>query len=133
MAHYSNASGKRNDPRPVKDKGYIRESVRRLYRFLVSRGYDMEISLEKLTTPSSKMFWSIFCFMISILDPGQVVGDSVDHELFISILSDYGYPFTIHKSWLQSVGAPLTWPHILATLSYLRERIEMQDEYDVCF
>jgi len=40
-------------------------------------------------------------------------------------LKSFGYPFTIPKSYLSTIGVQHTWPPVLAALSFLRTCIEV--------
>jgi len=44
----------------------------------------------------------------------------------MSALRSHGYPFTIPKSYLTTIGVQHTWPSLLAALSYLRICVEVQ-------
>lgn len=42
------------------------------------------------------------------------------------ILKSLGYPYTISKTTMYSVGSSHAWPAILAALTWLREKVEVR-------
>ncbi|XP_072460425.1 kinetochore protein NDC80 homolog [Notamacropus eugenii] len=107
------------DPRPLNDKAFIQQYIRQLYEFLAENGYACGISMKSLQSPSVKDFLKIFTFIFAFLSPSYELPDSKFEEEVPRILKDLGYPFTLPKSSMYTVGAPHTWPHVLAGLNWL--------------
>ena len=61
---------------------------------------------------------------MSFLQPKYKVVGKME-EAIPARLKELGYPFNITKSAMFSVGSPLTWPALLAALSWLRELVEV--------
>lgn len=118
------------DPRPINDRSFQNRGIKKLIQFLAERCYDHPLSPRTLTHPTCKDFTDIFQFMVRCLDSkfrfekgkkGKVV-DEVPH-----VFRDLGYPITIKRAWLSSVGSPHTWPHLLAALMWLQEYLEYDE------
>ena len=67
---------------------------------------------------------SVLQFLMSFIWPKYKVGNKIEEKV-PSMLKQLGYPFSITKSAMFSVGSPLTWPALLAALSWMREQIEV--------
>ena len=61
------------------------------------------------------------CFLL----PNYKIGDKKLDEEVPKVLKLIGYPFTIQKSYLSTVGAQHTWPTILAALTWLKNLIQV--------
>ena len=150
------APRKKTDPRPIKDKKFMSESIKQVIRFLTEQGarlrpepcaprathldtpaarpgYEQQISPKILKTPTSKDFRDIFSFLCSCYDPNHKPKENIQEEV-TTMMAQMKYPFTISKSALQSVGSPHTWPHLLAVLQWMIELLEydsgVQDQAD---
>lgn len=63
----------------------------------------------------------VFQFIYSFLDPKcSIARDDVP-----KVFKQMGYPFTITKSSMCSVGSPHTWPTLLAGLDWLIDLIKV--------
>nr|XP_033796277.1 kinetochore protein NDC80 homolog [Geotrypetes seraphini]XP_033796278.1 kinetochore protein NDC80 homolog [Geotrypetes seraphini]XP_033796279.1 kinetochore protein NDC80 homolog [Geotrypetes seraphini]XP_033796280.1 kinetochore protein NDC80 homolog [Geotrypetes seraphini] len=119
---------KMKDPRPLQDKTFIQQCIRQLCEFLVENGYAHNISVKTLQSPSTKDFIKIFAFIYSFLHPSYEIPDSKFEEEIPRIFKELGYPFPISKSSMFTVGAPHTWPHIVAALIWLTGCVKVHDE-----
>jgi SMC interacting uncharacterized protein involved in chromosome segregation len=90
------ATGKRQDPRDVKDKVYIRNCKRRLISFLVENGYNRPITEQTVAAPTSKDFFHMFEFLYKMLNPNFVLSDKPNEQVAI-IFAELKYPFQITK------------------------------------
>lgn len=117
-AYNARMGGMRSDPRPLKDKDFMTQSVRTLIAFLTERGYEQPLSPKLLNSPSSKDFQSIFLFLMRRLDPNFSFLKRFEDEIPV-ILKCLAYPFPLSKSALSAVGSPHTWPPLLGVLSWL--------------
>lgn len=70
-----------DDPRNVRDKGFIRQSLHRLIEFLVENNYDRQISPKQLEAPTTKDFLHILTFLYNKIDPKFVLGPNVAEEV----------------------------------------------------
>lgn len=120
----------RTDPRPLSDKAFQQDCIRRLLSFLVERGYEHPISHKSLARPSGKDFNNIVIFMIRIVDPNFQDGSLRLEDEIVMILKAMGYPFPVSKTALVAAGSPHTWPSLLAALTWLMERIKCMDTID---
>jgi len=69
------------DPRPIRDKSFIANSIRSLINFLVQAGYNQPVSQKTLQAPSAKDFQNIFKFLYSQLDQGFVFVKKFEEEV----------------------------------------------------
>uniref|UniRef100_G3VCQ5 Kinetochore protein NDC80 n=1 Tax=Sarcophilus harrisii TaxID=9305 RepID=G3VCQ5_SARHA len=118
-------SEKIKDPRPLNDKAFIQQCIRQLFEFLIENGYAYSVSMKSLQSPSIKDFLKIFTFIFDFISPSYELPDSKFEEEVPRILKDLGYSFTLPKSSMYTVGAPHTWPHIVAALNWLIECVKM--------
>lgn len=124
------SAGRIKDPRPISDRAFKDRSIRQLIEFLVENSYPFPISPKLLHSPQTKDFVRIFEFLMSFIWPKYKVGNKIEEDV-PTMLKQLGYPFSITKSAMFSVGSPLTWPALLAALSWMREQIEYAVSLDV--
>nr|2VE7_A Chain A, KINETOCHORE PROTEIN HEC1, KINETOCHORE PROTEIN SPC25 [Homo sapiens]2VE7_B Chain B, KINETOCHORE PROTEIN HEC1, KINETOCHORE PROTEIN SPC25 [Homo sapiens]3IZ0_C Chain C, NDC80-SPC25 chimera protein, Chain B from PDB 2VE7 (Ndc80 bonsai) [Homo sapiens]3IZ0_E Chain E, NDC80-SPC25 chimera protein, Chain B from PDB 2VE7 (Ndc80 bonsai) [Homo sapiens] len=113
------------DPRPLNDKAFIQQCIRQLCEFLTENGYAHNVSMKSLQAPSVKDFLKIFTFLYGFLCPSYELPDTKFEEEVPRIFKDLGYPFALSKSSMYTVGAPHTWPHIVAALVWLIDCIKI--------
>ncbi|XP_053427149.1 kinetochore protein NDC80 homolog isoform X2 [Nycticebus coucang] len=119
------SSEKIKDPRPLNDKTFIQQCIRQLCEFLTENGYAHSVSMKSLQAPSVKDFLKIFTFLYGFLCPSYELPDTKFEEEVPRIFKDLGYPFALSKSSMYTVGAPHTWPHIVAALVWLIDCIKI--------
>ncbi|XP_049757582.1 kinetochore protein NDC80 homolog isoform X3 [Elephas maximus indicus] len=85
----------------------------------------VSISMKSLQAPSVKDFLKIFTFLYGFLCPSYELPDTKFEEEVPRIFKDLGYPFALSKSSMYTVGAPHTWPHIVAALVWLIDCIKL--------
>uniref|UniRef100_A0A8C9G6P8 Kinetochore protein NDC80 n=1 Tax=Pavo cristatus TaxID=9049 RepID=A0A8C9G6P8_PAVCR len=107
------------DPRPLHDKAFIQQCIKQLCEFLVENGYPHNVTIKSLQSPSVKDFVKIFTFIYGFLCPSYELPDSKFEEEIPRIFKELGYPFPLSKSSMYTVGAPHTWPQIVAALVWL--------------
>lgn len=115
--------GVKGDPRPVGDKGYQAACARNVLEFLTSHGYEYQVTMRTLSSPTTKDYTNIMIFIVRYLDPSILKGFTKIEEEVPQLYKRLRYPFTISKSNLTAVGSPHTWPAILAALSWVVELI----------
>lgn len=115
--------GVKGDPRPVGDKGYQAACARNVLEFLTSHGYEYQVTIKTLSSPTTKDYTNIMMFIVRYLDPSILKGFTKIEEEIPQLYKRLRYPFTISKSNLTAVGSPHTWPAILAALSWVVELI----------
>ncbi|XP_070798460.1 kinetochore protein NDC80 homolog [Pituophis catenifer annectens] len=129
------------EPRPLHDKTFIQQCIRQLYDFLITYGYSPTVSVKLLQTPSVKDFVKIFSFIYEQFCPScDLLGSKFEEEI-PRIFKELGYPFPLSKSSMYTVGAPHTWPQIVAALvwlidcyklfTYMKEKPQSFDEEQV--
>ncbi|XP_036273628.1 kinetochore protein NDC80 homolog [Pipistrellus kuhlii] len=118
-------SEKIKDPRPLNDKAFIQQCIRLLCEFLTENGYAYNVSMKSLQAPSVKDFLKIFTFLYGFLCPSYELPDTKFEEEVPRIFKGLGYPFALSKSSMYTVGAPHTWPHIVAALIWLIDCIKL--------
>ena len=85
--------------------------------YLTSHNYDHEISPKILSSPTGRDFVNIVSFLGRQLDPSFTI--TKQEEDIPNLFKNFRYPFQISKKGLSSVGAPHTWPAMLAALVWL--------------
>ncbi|XP_054141227.1 kinetochore protein NDC80 homolog [Melozone crissalis] len=113
------------DPRPLHDKAFIQQCIKKLCEFLVENGYAHNVSVKSLQSPSVKDFLKIFTFIYKFLCPSYELPDSKFEEEIPKVFKDLGYPFALSKSSMYTVGAPHTWPQIVAALVWLIDCVKL--------
>ncbi|XP_025742292.1 kinetochore protein NDC80 homolog [Callorhinus ursinus] len=121
------SSEKIKDPRPLNDKAFIQQCIRQLCEFLTENGYAYSVSMKSLQAPSVKDFLKIFTFLYGFLCPSYELPDTKFEEEVPRIFKDLGYPFALSKSSMYTVGAPHTWPHIVAALVWLIDCVKLHN------
>lgn len=119
------ASEKIKDPRPLHDKSFIQQCIRQLCEFLNENGYSQTLTVKSLQGPSTKDFLKIFAFIYSFICPNYEIPDSKFEEEIPRVFKELGYPFALSKSSMYTVGAPHTWPQIVAALVWLIDCIKL--------
>ncbi|NXO38330.1 NDC80 protein, partial [Locustella ochotensis] len=113
------------DPRPLHDKAFIQQCIKKLCEFLVENAYAHNVSMKSLQSPSVKDFLKIFTFIYRFLCPSYELPDSKFEEEISKVFKDLGYPFALSKSSMYTVGAPHTWPQIVAALVWLIDCVKL--------
>ncbi|XP_054020387.1 kinetochore protein NDC80 homolog [Dryobates pubescens] len=116
---------KMKDPRPLHDKAFIQQCIKRLSEFLAENGYGHSISIKSLQSPSVKDFLKIFTFIYGFLCPSYELPGSKFEEEIPRLFKELGYPFALSKSSMYTVGAPHTWPQIVAALVWLIDCVKL--------
>lgn len=113
------------DPRPINEKSFQTQCIRRLYNFLMANAYEYPLSQKTLLRPSAKDFNNICSFMLRLVDRNFQEGSPLKFEEEVALsFKAMGYPYTISKTSLVAAGSPHTWPSLLAALTWLMEHIE---------
>ncbi|KAK7796239.1 hypothetical protein U0070_012866, partial [Myodes glareolus] len=128
---FGKSSEKIKDPRPLKDKAFIQQCIQKLYEVFYKNGYVHSVSIKSLQAPSTKDFLKIFGFLYGFLCPSYELPVKKFEEEIPRIFKDLGYPFALSKSSMYAVGAPHTWPHIVAALVWLIDCIKLFLEYTI--
>ncbi|NXO77702.1 NDC80 protein, partial [Sitta europaea] len=113
------------DPRPLHDKAFIQQCIKKLCEFLVENAYAHNVSMKSLQSPSVKDFLKVFTFIYRFLCPSYELPDSKFEEEIPKVFKDLGYPFPLSKSSMYTVGAPHTWPQIVAALVWLIDCVKL--------
>lgn len=120
-------SAMRTDPRPINEKAYMSACVKKLTQYLLSSGYDQNVSTRSLARPSGTEFSHIITFLLRKIDPtfnhaGSKFEDEVAHAF-----KRLGYPINVSKTALAAVGSPHTWPALLSALTWLIELLKCDE------
>ncbi|NXI04617.1 NDC80 protein, partial [Pachycephala philippinensis] len=113
------------DPRPLHDKAFIQQCIKKLSEFLVENAFAPNVSMKTLQSPSVKDFLKIFIFIYRFLCPSYELPDSKFEEEIPRVFKELGYPFPLSKSSMYTVGAPHTWPQIVAALVWLIDSVKL--------
>jgi kinetochore protein NDC80 len=125
-----------DEPRDVKSVAFRNSAIERIIEFLVTHGYEHQISPKQLgnggSGPSNKDFAQIFVFLYRQLDthykyPKDVKDFKLEDEV-PAIFKMLRYPVAITKSQMSTIGAPHAWPYLLAALDWLVELLTYQQQ-----
>ncbi|CAB9514798.1 Kinetochore protein NDC80 homolog [Seminavis robusta] len=131
----------RTDPRPIHDKGFQQDCIKKLLNYLLQSGYEYPVSQKCLARPSGRDFAQIVTFLLRKIDPSfqQTTGSSVtsnakdsnamklEDEIAMNFKA-LGYPIPVSKTALVAAGSTHTWPTLLAALVWLVELLEVLEE-----
>eukprot|EP00968_Pinguiococcus_pyrenoidosus_P028422 scaffold7840_cov229-Pinguiococcus_pyrenoidosus.AAC.1 len=89
--------------------------------------YGQALSPKILTRPTQRDFQNIVAFLFRQIDPNLPMSAKFEDEV-LSMFRALHYPFNISKTSLHAVGSPHTWPHLLASVSWLIELLEYDEK-----
>ncbi|PRW33702.1 Kinetochore NDC80 [Chlorella sorokiniana] len=119
-AYTTKASGVKQDPRPVSDKGFQQACIRTVITYLAAHSFEYAITPKVLASPTTKDFTNVMMFLFRQFDPVLPKTFKLEEEV-PQLYKRLKYPFQISKSNLTAVGSPHTWPSLLAALTWLVE------------
>ena len=123
----STTTATRRDPRPVTDRAFVADAAVRVTSYLQEAGYTAShLTPRTLAAPTTKDFAAITLFLLRRLDPATPDFTRLDEDV-ASAFRRLRYPFPISKTSLCSVGAPATWPPLLAALAWLADLARYAD------
>ena len=125
------------DPR-TKDKPYLLSAIKKMISYLKRHGYDTSnFNPHKLVSHgvSGRDFNGIMTFLIRRLDPTFNTSSSnntrtdeplmkFEEEVSLAFRT-LGYPLPISKTGIVAVGAPHTWPALIAAIDWLVDMLCM--------
>jgi SMC interacting uncharacterized protein involved in chromosome segregation len=135
VAHSSSVV--RTDPRPIHDKAFQQECIKKLLNFLTKNGYEYPVSQQCLARPSGRDFHQIVTFMLRLIDPHFQAGqfgsgkDSNAMKMEDEISMNFkalGYPIPLSKTALVAAGSTHVWPTLLAALAWLVDALAVFQE-----
>ncbi|XP_014118160.1 PREDICTED: kinetochore protein NDC80 homolog [Pseudopodoces humilis] len=89
------------DPRPLHDKTFIQQCIKKLYEFLLENAYGHNVSMKSLQSPSVKDFLKIFTFIYRFLCPSYELPDSKFEEEIPKVFKDLGVTLRKVKTSLE--------------------------------
>ncbi|KAF9973170.1 kinetochore-associated Ndc80 complex subunit ndc80 [Actinomortierella ambigua] len=118
------------DPRDIRSKEFQRQLIPQLTQFLTQSGYPHPVSTKTFVNPSTREIQDIFRFMYYRLEPRYEFLRGFEDEV-PELLKTMKYPVpeTIAKRSLSAVGAPHSWPNILALLGWMMDVILVFEKY----
>ena len=114
------------DPRPLTDKQYLNGCIRNIITYLSTHGYEYPVSPKTLMTPTSKDFVHMVTFLFRKVHPSLKIVNKMEEEV-PQIFKKLRYPFPISRSALYAVGSPISWPNLLAALTWLVELLNYEE------
>ncbi|KAF9178314.1 autophagy protein [Haplosporangium sp. Z 767] len=119
------------DPRPVKDKGFQRALIHHIVNFLTQSGYSQAITAKNLIQPTNKDFHDLFKYLYLKLEPRYDFQRKLEDEVPV-LMKTMRYPAadTISKTALYTVGAPHSWPYMLAMLAWMVDVIMVIEKHN---
>jgi len=118
------------DTRPLTDKSYQLEEIKKLLDFLRRNKYANTSLTSKHFPLNTKEFVNIFNFLYSFLDPriANKIPSAKFEEEALKTLKSLNYPGNLTKSSFVAMGSMHTWPTVLGSLSYLCDIVQMYSE-----
>merc|ERR1719175_331675 len=118
------------DTRPLTDKSYQLEEIKKLLDFLRQNKYANTSLTSKHFPLNTKEFVNIFNFLYSFLDPRitNKIPSAKFEEEALKTLKSLNYPGNLTKSSFVAMGSMHTWPTVLGSLSYLCDIVQMYSE-----
>ena len=109
------------DTRPLTDKAYQTEQIRKILDFLRANGYHNTSLTSKHFPLNSKEFVAVFNFLYSFLDPriSAKLPTVKFEEEALKVLKSLHYPGNLTKSNFVAMGSLHSWPTVLGSISYL--------------
>lgn len=124
--------GRTKDPRMLTSKEYQKKVFSELSTVLLGLDYPHAISQGWITNPSLKDFLDITEFLTRQIFDTNFVLPRQKYEEYVPKLAKYiGYPYAFQKNWLNPVGAPNTWPHLIGFLDFLIQMAHVSRIYKV--
>lgn len=125
------SSGVKKDPRPLSERSYQNESIKKLIRFLDEKDYPSKtLTVKRLQTPTCKEFLHILNFILGLIDESLPIDGMNIVDEVPSVLKILGYPFNVSRNHLLNVGSPHSWPILLGALSWLVDCCQIPDNTD---
>jgi kinetochore protein NDC80 len=113
------------DPRPLSEKAWKNDAIRKLIGFLTMNGFQNAVSPKTLSAPSIKDFTCIFAFIYKKMDINYKQGTAKPEDEIPAILKSLGYPYPIKKSAIFACGSSHNWPKLLGALTWMVEVVEV--------
>lgn len=116
------------DPRPIGERHYTTQCARNVEEYLEARGYPLDVTrrLANAQGISSREYYEIFKFLANIRDESLKLDGPMDVEI-PAAFKKWKYPFEVKKTKLQNIGAPGSWPELIALLAWLVEFIQADE------
>lgn len=114
------------DPRQFSDKPFQLQCQKEIISYFQDRCPETPISIKNLQTPNTKDFVLIITTLVRKIDKAFELTGKPEDEV-PAFFKAFGYPFVISKNSLLAVGAPSSWPNLLACLYWLMETVRMSE------
>jgi kinetochore protein NDC80 len=117
-------STKLSDSRPLTDRSFQLASIKQIIDFLELTSFDRLITQKQLLTPSAKDYILIVNHLAKLTSSDIEFSGRLEEDI-PNFFKNIGYPFPINKNSLLAIGAPNTWPSLLASLSWLVSQLQL--------
>lgn len=111
------------DHKQFSDKSFQQQCQRDILSFFQENFPEMQITIKHLQTPNTKDYILIFTTLMRFIDPLFDLLGKMEDEI-PTILKSLGYPYTISKNSFLAIGAPNSWPALLASLDWLVDSLK---------
>lgn len=119
-----------HDPRPVSSTSFKNAAMQEVEQFMIENEYSHPISAQKLTSPTARDFQTMVTFLLRQLDSSFHVSGRVEDDVTLAAKALH-YPFIPSKTAITAVGAPTTWPALLAMLLWFVELLQYNKELKI--
>lgn len=114
------------DPKLFADKTNQLNCQKEIISYFQENIPEIPLNLKHLKAPSTKDFQDIFTTLVSRIDPNYLFTGRLDEDV-PNFFKSMGYPYAISKNSLLAVGAPNSWPSLLAALAWLIDLVKLSD------
>ena len=115
----------KKDSRPIKDKDYQTQCLKKIIKFIILNNYPLSISLQQCQSGDISIFRDIIDFLLKILDPHLIYSSEKELQ---DILKFIGYPYPLHSSIFS--GASNYWPHLVALMAWVVDLIKLYRRFE---
>ena len=114
------------DPKQFSEKSFQIICQKEIIAYFQEKCHDTPITIKHLQSPNTKDFIIILTALVRKIDPLFELTGKIEDEV-PAFFKLFGYPHTISKNSLLAVGAPNSWPSLLAALYWLLDYIKMYE------
>ena len=114
------------DPKQFSEKSFQIFCQKEIIAYFQEKCPENPISIKHLQTPNTKDFILILTTLVRKIDKLFELSGKLEDDV-PAFFKSMGYPFPISKNSLLAVGAPSSWPSLLACLYWLLENVKMYE------
>merc|ERR1719235_413112 len=120
------------DSRQIHDKSLQIQWIRDILYFVSANGFEGDLREKDLRSPTRNNFYDLMGFLLQLIYQVKAIDPkrAATEEEVLKVFRQFRYPYVLNKSFLTAIGAPGTWPQLLAALHWLVRVIEVAQSLD---